>query len=123
MVLPSSLLIIDDEPGIRHSLTDIFRQEGVTHIREVGTAEEGLQVLAEEPFSLIICDHRLTGMTGLAFTGKLRTLGDQTPILLITGVPNKESVMQAAAQLRVRFLAKPFTIHQLMSEVEHLMHQ
>jgi len=60
-------------------------------------------------------------MTGIAFMGKLRMKGDQTPLLIITGVPNKDLVMHAANALKVGFLAKPFTITDLMVAVENLM--
>ncbi|MBI4028048.1 MAG: response regulator [Verrucomicrobia bacterium] len=117
----SSVLIIDDEDSVRQVLVDIFREEGVPHICDVPSAEKAMETLEREPFSLIICDYHLQGMNGIAFMGKLRVKGDQTPILLITGVPDKTPVMQAAMQLKADFLAKPFSISQLMGVVERLM--
>jgi DNA-binding NtrC family response regulator len=117
----SSLLIIDDEPDVRKALIDIFKHEGVSHICDVPSAEAGFEMLKKEPFSLIICDYRLPGVSGVVFMGKLRLQGDRTPILLITGAPDKDPAFQAASQMRVDFLAKPFTIPALLSVVESLM--
>lgn len=117
----SSLLIIDDELEVRKALVDIFQQKGVSRISDVPSAEEALKILNEEPFSLIICDYRLPGITGVAFMGKLRLKGDQTPILLITGVADKAPVFKAANQMKVEFLAKPFTISALLAVTDDLM--
>jgi DNA-binding NtrC family response regulator len=117
----SSLLIIDDDSMIRRSLVELFQEKGTSHIREAASAEEGFRILEEEPFALIICDHHLPGMTGLAFMGKLRLKHDQTPILLITGIENKEPVKQAVNQLKAGFLAKPFSSEQLFEAVEVLL--
>ena len=65
----SSLLIIDDELDVRKTLINIFQQEGVSRISDVPSAEEALKILNEEPFSLIICDYRLPGITGVGFMG------------------------------------------------------
>ncbi len=78
-------------------------------------------MLDAEPFNLIICDYLLTGMHGVAFMGKLRLKGNLTPILFISGAPDKHEAIQAAAQLKASFLAKPFSISQLMASVEHLL--
>jgi len=117
----SSILIIDDDSDVRMSLSELFKSKGASHIREATSAEEGFRILEEEPFSLIICDHHLPGMTGLAFMGKLRLKHDQTPILIITGVENKDPVKQAASQLKAGFLGKPFSSAQLFEAVEILL--
>jgi CheY-like chemotaxis protein len=116
-----SLLIIDDDKAVRESISELFKIKGASHIREATSAEEGFRILEEEPFSLIICDHHLPGMTGLVFMGKLRLKLDQTPLLLITGVDNKEPIKQAATQLKTGFLAKPFSAEQLYAAAEALL--
>ncbi len=117
----ASVLIIDDEESVRQVLVEIFKEEGVAHICDVPSAEKGLEMLEKEPFTLIVCDYHLQGMNGIAFMGKLRVKGDRTPILLITGIPDKTPVMQAATQLNADFLAKPFSIPQLLGAVEKLL--
>jgi two-component system, chemotaxis family, chemotaxis protein CheY len=118
---PTSVLIIDDEASVRQSLVDVFTTSGSSHVREASSAEEAFLILQEEPFSLIICDHRLPGITGLAFMGKLRLQQDMTPILIISGVPNKDEIKHAASQLKAAFLAKPFTTTELRARIEELL--
>jgi DNA-binding response OmpR family regulator len=121
MPFASSILIIDDDAALRQTLVEIFRKQKISVIGEAATAEEGFQRLKEEPYSLIICDYQLPGLNGIAFLGKLRISGDQTPVLLITGVPDKTLVIAAAHQMKVDFLAKPFTMSALLAVVEKLM--
>jgi DNA-binding NtrC family response regulator len=117
----SSVLIIDDDAALRQTLVDIFKKYKVSTIGEAANAEQGFQRLKEEPYSLIICDYQLPGLNGIAFVGKLRISGDQTPVLLITGVPDKTVVIAAAQQMKVDFLAKPFTVTALLAVVEKLI--
>lgn len=117
----SSVLVVDDEAAVRDSLVAIFKDEKVPHICAVGSAEEALEVMKKEPFTLIICDYKLKGMNGVAFMGRLRIKRDMTPILFITGVPDHDEVTQAATQLNAAFLGKPFTVSQLIGSVETLL--
>ncbi len=117
----SSLLIIDDEAAVRDSLVAIFKDQKVSRICAVASAEEAFGVMTAEPFTLIICDYKLKGMNGVAFMGRLRIKRDMTPILFITGVPDHDEVTQAAMQLNAGFLGKPFTIEQLLGSVETLL--
>lgn len=117
----SSVLIIDDEKDVRDLVSEIFKDQGVSHICAAASAEEALKILEEEPFSLIICDYKLTGMNGVAFMGKLRLKRDMTPILFITGDPHHEEVTRAVAQMKAGFLEKPFGISTLMSSVKKLL--
>ena len=117
----SSVLIIDDDAALRQTLADIFKREKVSIIGQAANAEDAFKQLKEEPYALIICDYQLPGMNGIAFLGKLRIGGDKTPVLLITGVPDKTPVIAAAQQMKVDFLAKPFTITALLAVIEKLM--
>ncbi len=116
-----SVLIVDDENGVRESLSAIFQEHGSSRICAVPSAEEAFEVMKKEPFSLIICDYLLQGMNGVAFMGKLRMRGDLTPILFISGVPNNSEVIHAAEQLKTAFLAKPFRISELMEKAARLL--
>jgi DNA-binding NtrC family response regulator len=122
MAAIASVLIIDDEETARQTLADIFKDEGVSRICLAVNAEEGLKILEKESFALIVCDFFLPGMNGIGFMGKLRLKGDHTPILLISGIPDKTEIMRASRQLRLDFLAKPFTPSELMAAVERILH-
>lgn len=121
MVAIASVLIIDDEESARQALADIFKDEGISHICAVGSAEDGFKALEREPFTVIVCDFFLPGMNGIGFMGKLRLKGDHTPILLISGIPDKTEVIRASRQLKLEFLAKPFTPSELMAAVDKVM--
>jgi DNA-binding NtrC family response regulator len=87
----------------------------------VGSAEEALRVLQRESFSAILCDYRLRGMTGVQLLERLRTAGDMTPMLLLSGAPDQKDVLRAARYAQVDFFPKPFRIEELQQSLARLV--
>ena len=77
------LLLIDDDEWIRDSLTLYFESEGC-RITALETAEEGLNIIKQKQFDIIITDYRLPGMNGLEVIRRLRQRGRDFPILILT---------------------------------------
>jgi CheY-like chemotaxis protein len=76
-------LLVDDDELIRDSLSMVFDSKGC-FIKTAETAEEGLRVLEEDKYDIIISDLRLPGMDGLRFL-RFASLIQAEPIkLLIT---------------------------------------
>ena len=66
-----SILVVDDESGIRQSLTSILEEEGY-RVEAVGSGEECLATVAARPFDLILLDVWLPGMDGLVTLERLQ---------------------------------------------------
>src|SRR4051812_33809456 len=67
-----SLLIIDDEPGIRESLELLLEHEGYS-VTTAATGEAGLRALAQKPFDAVLLDLSLPDTTGLEVLRHIRT--------------------------------------------------
>lgn len=115
-----SVLVIDDEPGMRQMLGEMFQAQKISSVDLVESAEDAFKLLDSKSYSLIVCDYRLPGMNGVTFLGKLRISGDMTPLLLISGIPDKTPAISAASQAKVDFLAKPFTATALTAVIGKL---
>ncbi|MDO8795178.1 MAG: response regulator, partial [Vicinamibacterales bacterium] len=61
----ASILIVDDEPGVRSALSGVLRDEGYD-VASVDSGEACLERVATEPFDVVILDVWLPGMDGLA---------------------------------------------------------
>jgi CheY-like chemotaxis protein len=115
-----SILVIDDNPEMLEMLVSLLGVLGTENVRQAPSAERALEMLKTESFNLIISDYRLQGMDGVEFLEKLRGQGNQTPILLLSGAPDKAAVIRAACHPNVDFFGKPFQMSDLMGAVERL---
>ena len=113
-----SILLIDDDAEALKILGSLFTALGVERICQVSSAESALDTLKADSFSMIIADYRLEGMNGVDFLEQLRSNGNATPVILLSGAPDKGAVIRAAHQLRVDFLGKPFRINDLVGAIE-----
>lgn len=117
-----SVLVIDDEASVLEILGELFTALGVSRVRRASSAEEALRILQTERFAIIVSDYRLAGMDGVAFVEQLRAAGNHTPVLMLSGAPDKMGVIRAARYDAVDFFPKPFEIHTLMGAMERLAH-
>ena len=115
--MPKKILVVEDEPGIRLSLSDELESAGY----RVFTAENGEKALAiagrEKP-DLIILDLMLPVLDGTEVCKKLRMRGDRTPIIMLT-VKDKEIDKVLGLELGADdYMTKPFSLRELMARVK-----
>jgi signal transduction histidine kinase/ActR/RegA family two-component response regulator len=75
-----SVLVVDDEPGIRQATARFLNRSGM-QVRAVSDGAEALRALRSQSFDVILCDVRMPGMNGRDFLIRLR---EQTPMLVST---------------------------------------
>jgi DNA-binding response OmpR family regulator len=102
------LLLIDDDEWVRESLRLFFESEGC-HIVALETAEEGLNIAANQSFDLIIVDYRLPGMDGLEFVKHLPANQAGTLKVMITAYGSEDLFSRAKQSGVDAFIPKPFT--------------
>jgi two-component system alkaline phosphatase synthesis response regulator PhoP len=115
--MPKKILVVEDEPGIRLSLSDELESAGY----RVFTAENGEKALAaagrEKP-DLIILDLMLPVLDGTEVCKKLRMRGDRTPIIMLT-VKDKEIDKVLGLELGADdYMTKPFSLRELVARVK-----
>lgn len=107
--MPPSILIVDDEAGIRHSLASILSEEGYS-VDSVGSGEECLAHLSQGPVDLILLDVWLPKMDGLETLERIRQ-GAHTPmVVMISGHGNIETAVRATKLGAFDFVEKPLSI-------------
>ena len=115
-----SALVIDDNLDVLKTLRKLLSSLGVAQIMEATSAEDALEVLRDQKFAVIVADYQLGGMNGVEFLEKLRDKGDATPVLLLSGAPDKAGVIRAVNLPSVDFLGKPFRMADLFASLERL---
>ena len=119
-IMTLKTLLIDDNQTIRDAFQMAFKKKGCL-LKAVESAEEGLDVLKNENFDIIICDFRLPGLNGVEFFKRAIVNHPNTVRVLISGYGN-EMVVHEAFDIGVHaFLAKPFTLTALLEELTALI--
>jgi two-component system nitrogen regulation response regulator NtrX len=117
-----TILIVDDEPGVRAALGGVLRDEGYT-VDAVSSGEECLERVTREAFDLIILDVWLPGMDGLATLGRLRERQVDAQIVMISGHGNIESAVRAIKMGAFDFVEKPLSLEKTILVVRNALHQ
>jgi len=113
---PASILIIDDEAGIRESLSTLLDLEGYA-VESAETGEQGLARLGNRPFDLVLLDFALPDRNGAEVLRDIRDRDPQIPVIMITAygtVENAVTAMQAGA---TNFIQKPWDNEKLLADV------
>ncbi|HEX8169817.1 MAG TPA: sigma-54 dependent transcriptional regulator [Thermoanaerobaculia bacterium] len=115
----AKILIIDDEPSIRTTLSGILEDEGHrTTLCESG--EEGLAQFARDEFDAVLLDLWLPGIDGLAVLERLRTAG-APPVIMISGHGNVETAVRATRLGAYDFLEKPLSLERVLLTLNHAL--
>ena len=88
------ILIVDDEPGIRQSLTSILREEGY-RVEAVATGEDCLAAMKRQPFDLVLLDVWLPGIDGLETLRRLKEHTNGPAVVMISGHGNIETAVRS----------------------------
>lgn len=114
------ILIIDDEPAIRKTLSSILVDEGHrTVLCESG--EDGLARFAREDFDLILLDVWLPGADGLAILERIRAVEGAPPVVVISGHGSIETAVKATRLGAYDFLEKPLSLERVLLTAGHAL--
>jgi len=120
--LKGSLLVIDDEPGIRESLEMLLSSEGYT-VDLAATAEAGLRRLEHRPFDLVLLDMMLPDRSGLEVLREIRAASPTLSVLMITAYGSVENAVEAMRLGATNYITKPWDNARLLAEIATLVRQ
>ena len=118
--MPSSILIVDDESGIRESLGALLRDEGY-RVESAGTGEECLGQLERQHFDLVVLDVWLPNTDGLETLERIRALENAPVVLMISGHGNIETAVRATKLGAFDFIEKPLSLEKTVLAVRHAL--
>jgi len=107
------VLIVDDEEGIRESLSGILEDEGYAVITS-STGEEALKALKEQNPDLILLDVWLPGIDGIQTLKKLKDMNPDLPVIMISGHANIDLAVNATKMGAYDFLEKPLSLERVL---------
>ncbi len=110
--IPLRVLVVEDDPMVLDFLREVMVTEGCL-VSATATAEEGLELVAEHAFDLVLTDIRLPALSGLDLLRAVKARQARTPVVLITGAPSVNSAVFALRHGAFDYLRKPFSVDEV----------
>ncbi|MES2517247.1 MAG: sigma-54 dependent transcriptional regulator [Bacteroidota bacterium] len=114
----AKLLIIDDEKAIRGALRDILEYEGYT-IEEASDGEQGLELVTQNDYDVVLCDIRMPKLEGLDLLQKATEMGKGAQFIMISAFGNVETAVEATKRGAFDFISKPPDLNRLLVTVRN----
>jgi len=109
----SRVLVVDDEQGVRTTLSAVLRDEGF-EVEVAATGEEALAILEERSFQAILLDVWLPGRDGLDTLRQLRRNGVDAAVVMISGHGSIETAVRATRMGAHDFVEKPLSLEKIL---------
>lgn len=117
-----SILIVDDEPGIRQSLTGVLEDEGFD-VTAVASGEECLRVLERRLFSCVLLDVWMPGMDGLETLARIKAAFPDISVVMISGHGRIETAVRATKLGAYDFIEKPLALEKTVLTIKNAIRQ
>lgn len=117
----ASILVIDDELGIRESLRMILMDKYTVHLAP--TTEKAIQYLEENHISMIFLDIKMPGVNGLDFLKVIKSRYPLMPVIIITAFPSSQTAITALRNGAFDYIVKPFQFSEILGTTERAIIQ
>ena len=118
--MPNSVLVVDDEEGIRRSLKGVLEDEGF-FVDAVASGEECLSAFERRVFSCVLLDVWLPGIDGIQTLEKLKAIYPETAVIMISGHGNIATAVRATQLGALDFIEKPLQIERTVLAIRNAL--
>ena len=108
-----TILIIDDEPGLRQTVSLILGEEGYD-VQVASDGEEGLARALELRPEIILCDVRMPRLNGIQFLERYRAANGEALVVVMTAYGSMDLAIEAMKKGAYDYISKPFSADQLI---------
>jgi two-component system response regulator PilR (NtrC family) len=115
----ATILIVDDDDVIRDMLYDLFEEQHRCHMAE--TAEQALKWLDTETYDVVLTDISMPGLSGVELLAVLRQRQAQTPVIVISGLSDREHAQGLMQMGAFDYLVKPFRVDAVEKSVKRAL--
>lgn len=113
------VLIVDDQPGIRLLLEELFKRENY-HTMSAQNGGEALQIIAEEELDCVLLDMKMPGIDGIEVLRRLKEERPELPVIMMTAYGELELTERALDLGAEKYFTKPFDIFEVRDAVKTL---
>jgi len=120
--MSESILIVDDERGIRETLSAVLRDEGFS-ADAVESGEDCLKAIGRRAYGCVLLDVWLPGINGLETLRQMRDSNCDAAVVIISGHGNVETAVRATKLGAFDFIEKPLSIEKTVLTVRNALRQ
>jgi two-component system nitrogen regulation response regulator NtrX len=120
--MKDTILVVDDEAGVRASLAGILGDEGYS-VSSVESGEAALAALEGRRFDLVLLDVWLPGADGLSVLRRIRERDPELPVVVISGHGTIETAVKAVRLGAQDFVEKPLSLEKTVLAVRNALRQ
>jgi DNA-binding NtrC family response regulator len=117
----AAILLVDDDDAVRDVLYDLFSEEHMCHA--AATAEQALAYLSEQTYDAVLTDISMPGLSGLELLSHLRREQPDTPVIVISGIGDREHAEGLTRLGAFDFILKPFSLEAVEQSVGRALEQ
>lgn len=110
------ILVVDDDQTIRDTIYELLSEDYVCQTAE--TAERALERLKVDDYDLVLTDISMPGLSGLELLGHVRQQYPNTPVIIISGISDKEHAQGLIRLGAFDYLLKPFSLEVVEKSVK-----
>jgi DNA-binding NtrC family response regulator len=114
------ILIADDEPGVRESLAEVFREEGY-EVLQAADGSEAIALIEKHDLDVVISDLKMPGADGLEVLQRAREVSPQVLVLIMTAHATVDSAVAALRRGAHDYFLKPVIFDDALHKVESLL--
>lgn len=117
-----TILIVDDQPGIRLLLKEVFSKEGYEAIA-AGSGKEALDKVQEACPDLVLLDMKIPGMDGIEILKRLKKSNPGVHVIMMTAYGELDLIKESMNWGAERYFTKPFDVFEVRDAVKQLLEE
>ncbi|MGD9320237.1 MAG: sigma-54 dependent transcriptional regulator, partial [Desulfobacteraceae bacterium] len=114
-----TILVVDDEYGVRQSFNMVLKDEYTVLL--TGTGEEAIDIFTKSPVDLILLDILLPDINGIDLLEKFKELDPNTEIIMVTAVKEIQTAVKAIKLGAYEYIIKPFTVDDVLTLISRAL--
>ncbi len=117
----TNILIVDDDKAIANFLSKILikSEDNDYNVAVTHTAEDGLHLIEENNYDIVILDVNLPGKSGIEFLTEIKGVDPDVEVIVMTGDAKIETAIDALREGAYDYLQKPFTQEQVVTTIRN----
>ena len=119
-MIQASVLIVDDEPSVRQTLSEWMRKKNF-HVFEAEGGRQAMEMIQRDDPDIVISDVVMPGMDGIQLLKEAKAVKADTPFLMISGYPSRSTAVDIMKYGASDYLPKPFTPEELVNRVSRTL--